>query len=318
MRTQSSLQGPGHVPARISPDRSGEAANILPGILLLLVLAFGMSGCNMSGSSTPSQSSFGSPPDLSVVQATDLGTISTNPDILGRDGAYSASFQGYSVWLYGDTFLANANAQNRTLISDSWSFTSDLNAQDGISGFQEQLDGAGAPTMILPETPDEQAFNQAHNSNACQAQPCGARWALWPSSIVVNAANNSALIFYMVVNSLPGDFNVQSIGSSVAVWPNIQQPPQRPTLDPPVVADHPDLIFTQSEPNFGSAAFVSNGTLYAYAAESPTTAWIRVAGSEKLLPQARKTVMPGPSTRATAIGLPKLAARFPSSPATIS
>jgi hypothetical protein len=168
------------------------------------------------------------------------------------------------VWVYGDTFISKADAQNRTLLSDSWSFTTDLNPQNGITGFQERLDSAGLPTMILPETPAEQAFNQAHNINNCQAQPCGARWALWPSSIVVNPGDNSALIFYMVVSAQPGNFNFQGIGNSVAVWQNFQQQPQRPTLNPPIVADHPDLLFTQNEPGFGSASFVSNATLYAY------------------------------------------------------
>jgi hypothetical protein len=94
----------------------------LRGVWLVLLLALGLPGFN----SNP-----GPRPDLMVVNVTDLGTIPTNPDILGRDGAYSAAFQGYSVWLYGDTFLANPNAEGFTLISDSWSFTSDLNAQDG-------------------------------------------------------------------------------------------------------------------------------------------------------------------------------------------
>jgi uncharacterized protein DUF4185 len=201
---------------------------------------------------------------VSVAQVNDLGTIPTNPDILGRDGGYSALFQGVSVWLYGDTFIAKPDVQDRTLISDSWSFTTDLNAQDGISGFQERLDSTGAPTMILPETAAEQAFNQAHNANNCQAQPCGARWALWPMSIVVNPADNSALIFYMVVMAQPGAFNFQGIGTSVATWQSMQQPPVRPVLNPPIVADHPDLMFTQNEPGFGSASFISNGMVYAY------------------------------------------------------
>jgi len=219
----------------------------------------GLSGCNVF----PSPSS-GPPPALSVVQATDLGPIPTNPDILGRDGGYSALFQGSSVWLYGDTFIAKANAEDQTLLSDSWSFTRDLNAQAGITGFQERLDSAGAPTMILPLTPAEQAFNLAHNVNNCQAQPCGARWALWPSSIVVNPSDGTALIFYMVVSAQPGNFNFQGIGTSVATWQNIQQQPQRPALNPPIVTDHPDLLFTQNEPTFGSASFISNGALYAY------------------------------------------------------
>ncbi|MGA8224513.1 MAG: DUF4185 domain-containing protein [Candidatus Acidiferrales bacterium] len=222
-------------------------------------MALEISGCSFFHSV-----STGPPPAVSIAQVSDLGPIPTSPDILGRDGGYSALFQGFSVWLYGDTFIAKADVQDRTLISDSWSFTTDLNAQDGITGFQERLDSTGAPTMILPETAAEQAFNQAHNGNNCQAKPCGARWALWPMSIVVNPADNSALIFYMVVMAQPGAFNFQGIGTSVATWQNIQQHPQRPVLNPPIVADHPDLIFTQNEPGFGSASLINNGTLYAY------------------------------------------------------
>jgi hypothetical protein len=230
-------------------------AGIPPTALLLL----GLSGCSIY----PAASS-GPPPAVSMVTAQDLGVIPTNPDIWGRDGGGSALFQGYSVWLYGDTFIAKPNAEDQTLLSDSWSFTTDLNAQAGITGFQEKLDSAGAPTMILLLTPAEEAFNQAHNINNCQAQPCGARWALWPGTMVMNPADGSALIFYMVVSAQPGNFNFQGIGNSVATWQNMQQPPQRPTFNPPIVADHPDLIFTQNEPGFGSAAFISNGTLYAY------------------------------------------------------
>ena len=246
------------VPDEVVRRRRSGFLRVKVWILLLPCVAIATAGCGLFSSSS------GPPPELTVAQVRDLGPIPTNPDILGRDGGYSALFQGYSVWLYGDTFIAKADAQDRTLLSDSWSYTTDLNAQNGIAGFQEKLDSTGAPTMILPETPAEQAFNQAHNVNNCQAQPCGARWALWPSSIVVNPANNSALIFYGVVSAKPGAFNFQGIGTSVATWQNLQATPQRPTLNPPIVADHPDLIFTQSEPGFGSAAFVSDGTLYAY------------------------------------------------------
>ena len=113
-------------------------------ILLVLLLDLGASGCGLRFTSDSSNS--GSPLNLTVANVTDLGTIPTNPDILGRDGGYSAVFQGYSVWLYGDTFLAIPNAEDFTLISDSWSYTKDLNAQDGITGFQERLDSVRAPT----------------------------------------------------------------------------------------------------------------------------------------------------------------------------
>jgi Domain of unknown function (DUF4185) len=206
----------------------------------------------------------GPPATLTVEKANDLGTIQTNADILGRDGGYSAVFHGYSVWLYGDTFLASPNADGRGLISDSWSFTTDLKAQDGITGFQERLDSAGAPSMILVETPAEFAFNQAHNGDPCQEQPCGARWALWPMSIVTDPISNQAFVFYMVVYAQPGNFNFQGVGSSVALWQDFAQSPERPTFNPPIVADHPDLMFNQNEPDFGSTAFISAGTLYAY------------------------------------------------------
>ena len=198
--------------AKFSPTRCSleslacdRSLRFLWGILLLLPIALGVSGCGLRLTSSASNS--GPPANLTVANVTDLGTIPTNPDILGRDGGYSTVFQGYSVWLYGDTFLAVPNAEDFTLISDSWSYTKDLNAQNGISGFQERLDSVGAPTMILPETPDEQAYNTAHNGNRCQQQPCGARLALWPGSIVVDPASGNTLIFYSLVSALPGNFN---------------------------------------------------------------------------------------------------------------
>ncbi|MGA7754689.1 MAG: DUF4185 domain-containing protein [Candidatus Sulfotelmatobacter sp.] len=233
----------------------------LCGIGLALVLVIVLCGCN---------SNAGPPPALVVTNVTDLGTIPTNPAILGRDGAYSALFQGYSVWLYGDTFLSSPNAQGFSLISNSWSFTADLNAQAGITGFQERSDSAGDPTMVLVETAEEQAFNAAHNGSPCAEQPCGARWALWPMSIVTDTSNNQALVFYMVVYAQPGSFNFQGHGSSVALWQNFQQLPQRPNFNPPIVVNHPDLMFNENEPNFGTTALISGGTLYVYGCGTPS------------------------------------------------
>lgn len=261
MKSSHSIQLSLQASARNLGRRRRHSVDLLVGVWLVLRLALGLCGCS---------SNAGPPPDLMVVKARDLGTIPTNPDILGRDGAYSAVFHGYSVWLYGDTFLANPNAEGFGLISDSWSFTTDLNAQDGITGFRERLDSVGAPTMILVETPEEQAFNAAHNGNPCAEQPCGARWALWPSSIVTDTSRNQALVFYMVVYSMPGNLNFQSMGNSVALWQDFQHLPQRPTFNPPIVAQHPDLIFNQNEPNFGTAAFISGSTLYVYGCGTPS------------------------------------------------
>jgi hypothetical protein len=206
--------------------------------------------------------SSGSPPNLAVVQTTDLGVIGSNPDIQGRDGGYSGMFAGNSVWVFGDTFLANPNADGQTLISDSWESTTDRNAADSITGFQERENAAGAPTMLLSYTPAEQAFNAAHQGSPCQQQPCGERWALWPGAVVEDRARNRALVFYQLVMAQPGNFNFAAVGYSVAIWQKFADQPQRPTINPG--ADHPDLLFGQNDPNFGTAAFADGDTLYAY------------------------------------------------------
>ena len=166
--------------ARIFPSR----ISILACAAFLLSLA--VSSCSLypGGSAGPA-------PELKIVQVTDLGPIITNPKVVGRDGGYSGVFGGYAVWVFGDTFLQNPNAQGETLISDSWAYTSDftasLNGGAAITGFQEREDSAGAPTMLLQLTPAEQAFNAAHEGANCQS-PCGARWALWPAAIVPDPA----------------------------------------------------------------------------------------------------------------------------------
>lgn len=204
----------------------------------------------------------GPPASLAVVQTADLGTIEMNPKILGRDGGYSGVFAGNSVWVYGDTFLANPNSAGQTLISDSWAFTADLNVTDGITGFQEREDASGAPAMLLAYSADELAFNAAHAGNTCQQQPCGARWALWPGAVVGDATRNRALVFYQVVMAQPGNFNFSAVGYSVAIWQDFDGQPQRPTITPG--AAHPDLLFGPNAPSFGSAAFADGDTLYAY------------------------------------------------------
>ncbi len=232
-------------------------ANFLWRLCLASCSVLGLSGCSFypPGNSGP-------PADVTVVQSTDLGAIGSNPKILGRDGGYSGVFGGYAVWIYGDTFLANSNAEGQTLISDSWSFTSDFNAQDGITGFQEREDSAGAPTMLLQLSATEQAFNAAHSGSPCQEQPCGARWALWPGAMVADPARNRALVFYQLVSAQPGNFNFQTVGYSVATWQNFADLPQRPTINP--AAEHPDQLFSQNQPSFGSAALVDGDTLYSY------------------------------------------------------
>ena len=235
-------------------------ANWFPSILVTVCVAFGVSGCAQSNGG-PSGS--GTSAQLKIVSATDLGTVPTNPAISGRDGGYSAAFQGVSVWAYSDTFLTKPDASGRTLLSNTWSYTNSLDALQGITGFQERLDTVGSPTMLIQETPDELSFNLAHYGDNCQVRPCGQRWAIWPAAIVTDPASTHALVFYSV-QSVDPNGNFHGVGSSVALWEDFNQLPQRPTFNPPFVTEHSDLMFNQNEPNFGSAGFTSNGVLYVY------------------------------------------------------
>lgn len=237
------------------------------GALPLLLLTAGLCSCGGGDSqdSNPGPSLAGS----LQIRAADLGTLPVNPDISGRDEAYSAAFQGYSVWLYGDTFLQNADASGRTFLSNTWSYTTSFVASQGIVGFQERLDSVGSPSMLIQETPDEYSFNLSHYGTNCQVQPCGQRWAIWPSTMITDPVSNRALVFYTVQSVKPnGDF--QGIGSSVAIWSSFAQLPQRPSFNPAVVAGHPDLMFSQTEPTFGSTAVISNGVLYVYGCGNDT------------------------------------------------
>jgi hypothetical protein len=226
-----------------------------------LVAGLALCGCSLYPSG-----SYGPAPALSVVQATDLGVFGANPKIVGRDGGYSGVFGANVVWLFGDTFLTNPNAEGQSLISDSWAWTTSLDASNGITGFQERDDSAGAPTMILTLTAAEQAYNAAHAGNPCQQQPCGARWALWPAAMVADPTRSRALVFYQLVSAQPGNFNFQAVGYSVATWQTFADLPQRPVINPD--AQYPDLLFTGNEPSFGTAALVVGDTLYAYGCTS--------------------------------------------------
>jgi len=204
----------------------------------------------------------GPPAEARVVSVTDRGVLETNSRITARDGGYSAVFGGNSVWLYGDTFLNTPNQDGYSLISNTWSYTPDLDASDGITNFEERVDSVSAPAEFFPLTTEEKEFNDLHKGEICMETPCNARWALWPGAMVVDSANNWAYIFYNKIYAEPGDFNFQTVGQSVAVWKDFGAVPERPLFNR--VTGHPTLAFAASEPAFGSAAWVVDTTVYVY------------------------------------------------------
>ena len=204
----------------------------------------------------------GPPPDVWVKSATDLGVLETHSSITMRDGGYSTVFNGHSVWLYGDTFLDDENSDGYSLLSNTWSWTDNFDVNNEITGFQERLDDADKPQELLTLTDIEQAFNDLHNGENCEEQPCGARWALWPADIVVDPLTNWAYVFYQKVYAEPGDFNFDRVGHSVALWKEFDTTPERTVFNR--VEQHPTLLFGKSEPSFGSAVLLVDNMLYVY------------------------------------------------------
>ncbi len=216
----------------------------------LTCLALGLSACQR--------------PELSTDRVQDLGALETSSTIKGRDGGYSGVWRGRSIWLYGDTILSLAGVDGSSWRHNSWSYTGDLDASDGIIGFAERTDDLGAPMAFFPETDDEAAFNRAHSGDGCE-NPCGARRVLWPGPLVTDAARDRALVFYGKIYGEPGEWNFHGLGSGIALWTDFASYPARPELD--LIDGEPTLLFDQDEPSFGTAALALGEMLYAYACD---------------------------------------------------
>ena len=186
--------------------------------------------------------------------ATEQGVLPQSPKIQGRDGGHSGLVWGHSVWTFGDTVLNVQDELGTNWHHNSYSITDDLVAADGIGGFTERLDSAGAPRYFLFPTSGEAAFNAAHYGDSCAVKPCGARYATWPGAPIWDAPRSRAIIFYDLIYAEPG-YNFHSVGASVALWNDFAADPERPGTTP---------MFQEGEPEWGTAALIDRGMLYVF------------------------------------------------------
>lgn len=204
-------------------------------------------------------------PGPQVVSAAEVGVVGQSDAINGRDGGGSAIAFDRSIWTYGDTTLTVEDEWGRTWHHNSVSMTDDRDASDGIGGFTEPLDSAGAPRHLLPPTEDEYTFNEAHwDDGDCEA-PCGARWAVWPGTPVWDPQRARALIIYGLIYAEPGEFNFEGVGTSIATWEDVDAPATRPTID--ADAEHPDLMWGVETPALGVASAIVDDRLNSFACE---------------------------------------------------
>ena len=223
-------------------------------VMIMIAIALSPSACRSAGPEATS--------------AVEVGVVGQSDTIQGRDGGGSAILWGRSYWHYGDTVLDMPDEYGQNWHHNSYSITEDFDARDGIDGFLEPPDPVGAPRHLIPPSPTELAFNMAHWSDEdgeCDEQPCGARWAVWPSEPIWDEANQRALVFYGLIYAEPGNFNFEGVGASIAVWTDPDGQPERPIIDPD--AEHPDLLWTAGEPTWGSGGNIIDGWLHAFACD---------------------------------------------------
>jgi hypothetical protein len=120
------------------------------------------------------------------------------------------------------------------------------------------------------ETTSAAAYNEAHRREDC-VDPCGAREILWPMDAVLDDARDRVLVFYVKIHGEPGDWNFHPLGYGVAVWEDPELPPIRPEVNPD--SAEPTLLFRRERHNFGDAALIAGGKLYAYACGDDGTGW---------------------------------------------
>jgi hypothetical protein len=198
------------------------------------------------------------PPIVSVV---DIGPLQQNPTVLARDNARSALFHGQTVWVFGDTPMRTTGVDGDNWSDNTVSWTSDLNASNGLTGWHDRLDANGALAEFLPLTAQEKSYNDAHAGNPCQVQPCGAEYALWPGEIVADDAHNRLLIFYGVISRGGDQSGFTVVGSGIATW-TPGQPVARPILSPGSPA--PTLMFGAKEFGSGNGSVLVGSMLYNY------------------------------------------------------
>jgi hypothetical protein len=182
---------------------------------------------------------FGQAPPIPPVQSvTPMGIVTQDPLVQGRDGTYSAQIGSKSIWLFNDTALTKNNASGTNYV-----------------------DSLGDPTQFFPFLPWEAAYNAAHSSNNCTADPCGANIAIWPGPLVPDPARNRALIFYGEIWRSPTYSGWIDMGEGVAVM-NADGTITRPVMQPGT--PYPTLMWQGTEVGFTSGWVVSGDTLYTY------------------------------------------------------
>ncbi len=204
----------------------------------------------------------GVPPLPSVVSVTSLGTVHQNPVIYGRDGTFSALIDGKSVWTFGDTPMSVPGVLGNYWDDNSLSWSTSLDASQGIDLNHDLLDSTGAPAEFLPYLPWERTYNYQHDNHHCTVKPCGAEFAMWDGPVIVDQARNRVLFYYYeLYRGVPGMQGWDTVGGGIAVYTpenGIKRPIENPG------SKTPTLMWGPNDQEYNSGALVVDDMLYSY------------------------------------------------------
>ncbi len=191
-----------------------------------------------------------------VASVSGLPALVQQATITGRDGSWSVAYNGSSYWSFNDTWLSSPNLEGRNLISNSLSWTNNLNASAGITLTYNHLDAAGAPTEFFPFTDDELAFNVR---NCSSQSDCSNEYAIWPGPVVAKPGVPTTEVYHFYFLLKRGSAIVggwDSIGEGIATE-EFGQGIYRGTATPASPSD-PTLMWHVAD---GESLCASGGTI---------------------------------------------------------
>ncbi|HEY2672939.1 MAG TPA: hypothetical protein VGJ07_21595 [Rugosimonospora sp.] len=224
-------------------------------------------------------------PTLTVTSTQALPALRQNPSVEGRDNGQSAGYGGRSVWIFDDTILKNPWG----FLSNSGAVTSDLDASDGIDLLSDNPfteSSQGRPSQIIPLSPAEQAFQQAHAAPCATGDEyCGTVYGFWPGPVAADPAHHRILFTYgKLCRGAPDGTPCQNgfvgtlLGTGFAELDMLTHKVSRITVenpDPSITSPEgqdPTLLFPPNNLSFGAGEMVIRGnTLYAWGACDATT-----------------------------------------------
>lgn len=201
------------------------------------------------------------PPIPPVESVTPLGTVIQNPVIYGRDGTFSALVGGVSLWTFGDTPMSVPGKYGDYWDDNSMSWTTNLDASQGIDLNHDLLDDTGAPAEYLPYLSWEAHYNYVHDRHHCTAKPCGAEFAMWDGPVIYDPARGRTLFFYYELWRTPNKSGWTTVGSGIAVG-TADRRISRPIENPG--SRTPTLMWGPSEVAYNCGALAVGDMLYGY------------------------------------------------------